>query len=674
MNIFQVFRQRFYLKFIFPFIFLAVCSLTFVSGQEKPLRPMTIEDFANLKTIATAAISPDGSQVLYALEEVDRAANKRKRSIWAIPTTGGAARKLADEAVVGSPAPIWSPDGRQFAFFSEKSGNSQVWLGDASGGAVRQLTREKADIQSFAFAPDGKKIAYIFAPSPESSEEKSKIRVVSTEVSATPELHLLNIDTGENKLAMKPELAPGNFSFSPDGKQIAFAANGDISVLNLENGQTRKLVERPGRDFNPQWSPDGKQIAFLSNYGKTVVGGNIYLSIIDAEGKNTPQDNFEGFDFGFGGLAVRFFQWSPDSKSIFVSKLSRMRQNLYRISIPSGGSQPITTGENQVSHDFSISKDGKTFAFLATDPLTPSELFVSSVSDFKPKQLTVNTNPQLKRVALSKPESVRWTSKDGLEIEGLLMKPINYEKGKRYPLLVLMEGTYGTFDLSFSGRVSADTASTYTPFQQQIFAGEGFAVLMPNPRGSWSYGAEFSRLGRTDYGKGPYNDIVSGVDYLIENGIADPSRLGIMGTYFDGYRTAFTITQTDRFKAASVGHVFGFNLVSWYGQTENGLFGGFIEQMLGGAPWQVPNNYAAISPINFAANLKTPTFLFTLTNPDWGVSQSQEFYAALQKNKVPVEYVIYNQDAFQFLTTDYDIWEDCAKRNLNWFNRWLKQK
>lgn len=672
MNILQAFHPSKYRKYILTYIFFSISGFTLLFGKEQSLRPMTVEDLANIKTIATASISPDGSQVLYALEEVDRAANLRRRSIWKISTAGGAPRKLTDDAVIGSLAPVWSPDGRQFAFFSEKSGSSQVWLANASSGAVRQLTREKTDVQSFDFSPDGKQIAYIFAPASGSSKANSKIRVVGEEDSQNAELHIINLETGESRLAMQSELAPGSFSFAPDGKQIVFAANGNLFILDLEDGQTRKLVERPGRDFNPQWSPDGKRIAFLSNYGKVQLGGNVFLSIINANGKSVPQDNFKDFDFGFGGLAVRFFKWSPDSKSLFVSKLSRMRQSLYKIPLPGGESQSVTIGEDRVFHDFSISDDGKTLAYLATDPLTPSEVFVSPVSDFKPKQLTFNSNPQLKEIALSKPEAVRWKSKDGLEIEGLLMKPINYEKGKRYPLLVLMEGTYGTFDLSFSSRVSADTASAHMPFQQQIFAGAGYAVLMPNPRGSWSYGAEFSRLGRTDFGIGPYNDIISGVDFLVEAGIADPDKLGIMGMYFDAYRTAFTISQTNRFKAASVGHVFGFNLVSWFGQTENGVFGGFIERTLGGTPWQVPNKYAEISPIIFAGNLKTPTLLFTFKDPDWGVSQSQEFYAALQKNKVPVEYVIYDQDVFHYMVTNYDIWEDSVKRNLNWFNRWLK--
>jgi dipeptidyl aminopeptidase/acylaminoacyl peptidase len=222
--------------------------------------------------------------------------------------------------------------------------------------------------------------------------------------------------------------------------------------------------------------------------------------------------------------------------------------------------------------------------------------------------------------------------------------------------------------LSFTGRVSADSPSATFPFQQQIFAGQGYLILMPNPRGSWGYGEQFRRRGRGDYGIGPYNDIMSGVDYVISTqDIADSEKVGIMGMAFDGYRTAYAITQTSRFKAASVGQIYGFNLASWYGQAPD-----IIGRVLGGAPWQAPQNYAPVSPVNFAGNLKTPTLIFHLAEPDCVAAQSREFYTALRQNNVPVEYVIYEQNQNEFGTTKLNQWKDAVQRNVDWFNRWLK--
>ena len=648
---------------------LSCISLGQVVVVQRP-RNLTLTDLETLKTITTTAMSPDGSQVLYTIAESDMARDVRRESIWAINVNGGTPQKILEqEALSSSTPPAWSPDGKQFSYLSKQSGSVQIWLARAASGEATRLTNAVSGVNAFAWAPDGQTISYVVTPAAEPAKNNDGIHVVSaTANSPKAELHLIGVESKKDRTITVEGPTPDDLSWSPDNQEIAFAADNDIGVIELKGGKIRELVARPGVDSTPRWSPDGKRIAFVSNYGQPFA--KISISVVAADGSAAPQDNYQAFDFGFGGYPPRFLGWSADNKSLYVTVLSGLTQNLYSLSLANGESKRITSGEGRVFHDFSFSRDGRWMAFLMTDPLTPSEVCVSPLANFESRQITSNTNRQLVGINLAKPETVRWKSKDGTEIEGLLLRPYGYDPKKRYPLLVQMEGTYGTYDLSFTGRVSADTSAAVFPFQQQLFAARGYAVLMPNPRGSWGRGEEFRKLGRTDYGLGPYDDIMSGVDYLIAQGIADPDRLGIMGLAFDGYRTAFTITQTDRFKAAAVGQVFGFDLVSWYGQAE--YYQGFLERMIGGAPWQVPERYARISPINYAGKIKTPTLIFHFEPPkfmSWIGGQSQEFYSSLKKANVPTEYVIYPTYGNDVRPR---VVSDMIRRNLDWFDRWLK--
>jgi len=632
-----------------------------------------------VRTITSTQISPDGSRVLYTIEEADTVSNRRLESIWIVPSRGGGKpARLLDETPPTRTPPLWSPDGERFAFLSRRDGGEQqIFLMKATVGAqVLKLTTAHSDVQSFAWSPDGRTIAFIMAePQPAAAKApvEQEPRVVAAadapdeSAGGGPQIFLVNVETLETKQLTKDRLGPAELSWSPDGRAIAFSAQEDIYTVSIESGEIRKLVERAGRDIWPQWSPDGTRIAFFSNYGQPR-GGLLALSLVDARGGATPQDTFASFDVGFGGYPPRFYGWSADGKTIYASVLSRMTQHLYALTLATGRAEQITTGES-VLYGYSFSRDTRTFAYAASDRTTPGELFVSPVAEWKPKQLTTDTNAQLKGVRLGETESVRWRSRDGLEIEGLLVKPFGYEQGKRYPLLVLMEGTYGSFDLSFSSRTSADSPSGYAffPFQQQVFAAAGYVVLMPNVRGSWGYGEQFRGRARGDFGIGPYEDMMAGVDHLLARGIVDGERLGIMGTFFDAYRTAFAITQTKRFRAASVGYVI-FNLVSWYGQS--GPYAGVLEREFGGPPWQARQNYERVSPINFAGNIRTPTLIFHASEPPFIAAQSQELFAALKRNNTPVEYLIYQRQGLGI--NDPAQQADIIRRNLEWFNRWLQ--
>ena len=381
-----------------------------------------------------------------------------------------------------------------------------------------------------------------------------------------------------------------------------------------------------------------------------------------------PVDLGQTFDGWIPGYPPNFLTWSADGSDLYFSGLRRMTQLLYALSISSGDVRPLMQGA-QAYWSFSVSADRRTVAFLASDSMSAGDVVVSPIERFAPRRLT-NLNPQLAAIDIGTPEIVRWTSRDGLEVEGLLLRPVGYQPGRHYPLLVQMEGTYGTYDLSFSGRVAADNNGTF-PFQQQIFAGAGYAVLMPNPRGSWGYGEKFAQRGRADFGVGPLNDIATGVEAMIQRGIADSARLGILGTGYDAYRALFALTQLPYFKAASLDGPL-YDLVGLYAAMGTDTW--LMDLLIGGSPKDLPDEYARISPANFAERLRTPT-LVSYMSVSTGVQglqaqQSRQTADALRRNRVPVEVVPYGP------TPGVPGWGPMAlatliTRNLAWFQRWI---
>jgi dipeptidyl aminopeptidase/acylaminoacyl peptidase len=297
----------------------------------------------------------------------------------------------------------------------------------------------------------------------------------------------------------------------------------------------------------------------------------------------------------------------------------------------------------------------------------PSEVFVSPTDKFKPSRLT-RTNSFLSDIELGETEVIRWKSNDGMEIEGLLIKPVGSKPGERYPLLTYVHGgPSGKFGISFSPQIGGSSPIQGETYPLHVLAGQGFAIFLPNPRGSYGYGESFRRANVNDWGYGDYLDIISGIDHLIEKGVADPDRLGIMGRSYGGYMTSWIITQTTRFKAASLGAGMS-NLISFYGQTD---IPGYMEFYFSGDPWTRADVYTKRSPLTHAMNITTPT-LIQHGEKDARVPlpQAWEFYRALKKRNVPVEFIIYPGQGHSVQKPKFQV--EMMRRNLEWFTRWLK--
>lgn len=309
--------------------------------------------------------------------------------------------------------------------------------------------------------------------------------------------------------------------------------------------------------------------------------------------------------------------------------------------------------------DPSLSPDRTMLAFVVQTPATPPEAFIAKLNDFIPIQVS-SINASLLSYPITKTKIVSWLSKDGLEIEGLVTYPVNYVEGQKYPLLLVIHGgPMGFFDETFLG--------TPNPYPLASFAQAGFVVFRPNPRGSCGYGKNFRCANYHDWGGADFIDIMTGVDMLVDKGIVDSERLGVMGWSYGGYMTAWTITQTSRFKAASMGAGL-CNLVSMNGTTE--LYS-FLTDYLGNFP-EARKLYEDRSPINFIGNVTTPCLIQHGTDDKRvPVSQAYEFYHALNRQGNDATLVLY--PAMEHRLTDPKMQLEAMNRNLNWFQKYLNK-
>ncbi len=653
------------------FAFALLLASSLVAAQSP--RPATIDDLMGLKTVMDAQISPDGSTVAYVESVPNLEKDKHNSDVWLISSDGGDPIQLTNSPDMDQ-NPRWSPDGKTLAFMTVRDGPPQIYLINPRGGEASQLTKSETGVQSFAWSPDGSRILYLSqdALSEETKtaqEERGGVVVVDTEFQMN-HLHSVAIEGGEVTDVTDGDYTVSSYQWSPDGTQVAFSSQptarvpdgnrSDIFVISAEGGKASALVERPGADGSPSWSPNGKHIAFVSAHGEVNEVGSPTLGLVRVSNGKIRRLG-PVYEESPGEL-----HWSADSKSIYFSGTQGVSYRLFRVSLDDNSVTALSP-EEEIFGSFSLSTEGDRAAIITTNPTMPPEVFISPFPQISMKRLTT-TNPQLDELALGTMESVRWKSIDGMEIEGILLKPANYEAGKRYPLLTYVHGgPSGLFTLGFYPQLGTfSVAMQAAPYPIQAFAGRGFAMFMPNPRGSSGYGREFQRANIRDWGYGDFQDIQSGIDHLVAQGIADGDALGLMGWSYGGYMTSWAITQTDRFKAASIGAGLP-NMYSMHGTTD---IPDTLLAYYGDRPWNDHEVYDRSSAMRFAGNIVTPT-LIQHGEKDERVqlSQAWEMYRALQSNEVPASFAIYPEQGHLIMVPKQQ--RDMQKRNYEWFSKWV---
>ncbi|MCP5106007.1 MAG: S9 family peptidase, partial [bacterium] len=475
-------------------------------------------------------------------------------------------------------------------------------------------------------------------------------------------LHLLNIDTGKTeKIVDREDLHVGGFSWSPDGKQIAFSASpdsrlpsfskSDIYVVNLSDKKVLHLVDEKGPNGSPTWSPDGKTIAFSSSMGSETYFVNTETCIIPAAGGDITCLTRE-FDENASPRA-----WKKEG--IYFRAFHGMSRHLYRLHPGSRKIDRVDKGHDWVLLGSSLSKDGKALAFSYSDGNHYTEIYYSRLKPFKPRKLTTYSD-QLKDWKLSTKEGISWKSTDGAEITGVLIKPADFNPKKKYPLFVIIHG--GPTGISYPQKM--DRSNRYYPIEQ--WAAKGAVILQPNYRGSAGFGADFRKLNYRNLGVGDYWDVISGVDHLISQGFVDKERVASMGWSQGGYISAYITTFSDRFKAVSVGAGIS-DWVTYYYRTD---ITPFTIHYLGGTPWEDPEIYRKTSPMTHINKAKTPTLIqhgeFDKRVP---TPNAYKLYRGLQDRGVPSKLIIYKGFGHGITKPKENL--AVLTHNWRWFNQYI---
>ncbi len=625
-----------------PLVWCALVMALVVTGldaQDKP-RVLDKETFFDMEGVSGPAISPDGRHIVFTREWVDTAKDQSRSNLWIVDAEGTRVRELTRGSWRDS-SPVWAPDGKRVAFLSDRDGTTQLHIMYVDTGEIAQLTRGLRNVSSIAWSPDGKQMAFTqFMPDedPILSVQLPK-RPRGADWARPPVLvdrltwardgqgpvekgytHVFLVD---GVLGGTPrQITDGNFNhtnpaWSRDGQTIYVSGirkpdaeyergDSEIYAIDLKTGAIRVLTDREGPDNNPELSPDGQWIAYSGYDDKNFTSTLASLYLMDKNGgakrlwagnlMNSPGD----------------VTWAPDSAGVYFTVDERGSTSVYFAPLK-GAPKRITDGV-QTLRGFSLAANGQVATVRAT-PTNPGDLATFSTRNPAELKKLVDVNEDvLAGRKLGDIEELWFTSKDGLKIQGWLIKPVDFQPGKKYPMVLWIHGgPWSMYDAGFN-------------WSFQNFAASGYAVLYTNPRGSTGYGQEFVNGIQFSYPGKDYDDLMAGVDAAIAKGFIDDRNLFVCGGSGGGVLTAWIVGHTNRF-AAAVSMRPVINWHSFVGTTDGPSWYRQFQKY----PWEDPTEYAVRSPLHYVANVTTPTMVMTgeadLRTP---IRQSEEFYRALK--------------------------------------------
>jgi dipeptidyl aminopeptidase/acylaminoacyl peptidase len=655
-------------------LILPVWLFLFVSTgfpAEVPRVP-TVDDLLNLKAIGGAVISPDGKWVAYTISNSDFKQDAFVTQVWLVETSTGRGFQLTrGDKSAGNPR--WSPDGQWLAFTSNRiEDKNQLFVIQPEGGEAVQLTKSETPVGNYSWSEDGKQIAYTATePVPQISKDRKEYlgdyEVVRKDYNY---LHLWTFNVSEalnapvvgKQRTKKKDFSVDSFAWSPDGQRLAFSATvnpdliqgitSDIYLLNLGDDTIKKIVDQPGPDGGPRFSPDGTQIVFSSAMGETkFFASNQRLAIVSING-GTPRSITDSFD-----ESPNLLDWKADG--IYFSGLQKTASHLFRVDPASAKITRVSGPDNLMAGSFSLSRDGRQVGFVANSPTSLNEVFASDLNHFAPRQLTKMTE-QSKSFVLGTRELISWQSTDGATIEGVLIKPANFDPAKKYPLLCVIHG----------GPTGIDRPTLLTPdaryYPSDIWAARGALVLKVNYRGSAGYGEAFRKLNMRNLGVGDAWDVISGVDYLISKGWVDKDKVACMGWSQGGYISAFLTASSDRFVAISV----GAGISNWATYYYNTDITPFTINYLGNDPAADPEIYQKTSPMSYIKKARTPTLIqHGELDRRVPIANAYELRQGLEDRGVKVEMIVYK--GFGHPITKPRAMRAVMNHNLAWFNHYI---
>ena len=641
----------------------------------------TAKDMHALKRLADPQISPDGKWVLYQQTAIDLG-KSRNTDLFIVPAGGGAPRALTSHPKSDSQG-RFSKDGLQVAFLSSRDGAPQVYVLDLAGGEARRVTNLSQGVANFRWAAADKLVAITDVHPACTGVDfdactKKKVEEKGESVRVYDKLFIRHWDTWEDGLRshvlwvdvktsqatdltqgdadVPPYPGPNDFDVAPDGSEIAFGRNEDkdesastnadiFVVATAKGGTARRISTSPGFDGLPVYSPDGSMIAYHAQMRAGNEADRFRLMVYDRKTGAT-RNLSEPFDRSIDEIA-----WSPDSKTIYFTAGDGTANPLF--AIPAAGGAPRKVADGHLTQ-LSISKDG-TKAVMALDSLSkPADVVTVDLATGKVSRVTQTNDEALAPFALLPPESITYTGALGKKVQGWITRPANFDATKKYPLLLIVHG----------GPQSVFADSWSFRWNPQIFAGAGFVVFMPNPRGSTGFGQAFVDDVSKDWGGKAYEDVMKGTDVAAALPYVDKDRVLAAGASYGGYMVNWMCTQTRRFKAL-VSHDGLYNLESMAASTEEQWF---TDWDLGGPPWKDRTQYEKFSPSRFITQCATPTLIIH-NDRDYRVPVDQgiQMFTALQRQGVPSRLVMFPEE---------NHWVLKAENSVRWYEEvlgWLKK-
>jgi len=658
----------------FPFsLFSALVLVLLVSPLGAQKRPMTILDLIDIPSIGDPRLSPDGDQLLYVESRSDWEENRTISHIFRVDADGSGTVQLT-YGKEGQSSPRWSPEGRRVAFTANRddADGTQIYLLSSGGGEAVRITTHETSVSSIAWSPDGAFI-YFLASDPLSAEEKKK-QEIQDDVFAFDEnyqqTHLwsVEVETGEETRVTEGDFTVAQYSLSRDGTRVAHMRapsplfgdfeKAEVWVMEAGGEGGVRLTSDTVPQYGPQLSPDNEWVLFTADSNEEFdFYFNDKIFLVPANGGDA-RVLMPDFPYEVAGAS-----WSADGESIVFIANTGVRQEIFRVEANSREVTQLTQGDHTVG-GVSFNPLNGYAAFTIQHRTSPGDVWIANTDvGGEPQRVTHLFDYLEETFLLPRQEAVQWEGEDGVAVEGLLFYPLEYQEGRRYPLIVQTHGGPAASDKFQFG---------YSSNYIQVLAAKGYFVFKPNYRGSTGYGDPFLRDMVGHYFNQAHKDVMTGVDYLIERGLVDRNRMGKMGWSGGGHMTNKIITYTDRFKAAASG-AGASNWISMYAQSDVRVY---RTPWFGANPWEenAPIDvYWEHSPLKYVHNVTTPT-LILVGEEDLRVPmpQSVEMYRALKALGVPVHLYVAPRQPHGWRELHHRLFK--ANVEMDWWERWVMER
>lgn len=657
------------------------------------MRVVLQEDLFTFQWLQGGKISPDGQKVVYPVTHIEenvkgkdgKEEDKEFSTLYLLDLESGENRKMTSGKYKDS-APVWSPDSKQIAFVSDRGEKPQIYLLPVDGGEAQQVTELKQGVSSPAWSPDGKLIA--FTAGIDWGEEKPDRAKDPYSVTrnvwrfdalgdldlAVQNLYVLNLETGESKQLTDTPTVDGGIQWSPNGDCILFTAmmNPDtfkaffptLHIIDLD-GNIEDLPTDWGSYSTGFWLPDGERIAFVGNRddGQPIGTHNdlwVYNVQTGEFDNRTPslERNIGGGLSGrmpVAGLAPLYIGFSADGAFAYVRVQDAGTLQIFQIALSGEeDARSVVSGERAC---YLVDVVGDTMLYSVDDINNPPNLYTAKTDGSEERCLTQINADLMAQFIIPEYENLHFTGTDGVEVEGWYVHPTNGAQAPYPTILWIHGGPHAAQGNRFS-------------FDTHMFAGAGYGVLFVNHRASTGYGNAFSTAIKGEWGKLDYGDLMAGVDYAIEKGLADADKLGCCGISGGGNLSCWIVGQTDRFKAAIPQNPVT-NWQSFYGVSDVGVW--FSVEQMGGHPHEIPEVYDQCSPITYAHRCTTPTLMIQCEH-DWRcpAEQSEQFYTVLRANGCTVEMLRHPGGSHGgSIGGPLPLRKSHLSQRLNWFNKYI---